>query len=283
MPRLIGIVSCFKEAKHRQAIRETWAKEIPDGWVLKFFLGGSDWKPETDPDVIAFMGPPATLAVMHPTKAAAIGLVSDLQPDEVVLDVPDSYLGTAWKGKSIQKWAFENDFDGLFLGMCDTLIFPKMLQKACVGECSAQVFIAAATKAYPKKVPCPHGGFGYWLSRRALKAIYDEPVRHYSEDQSTAFALHHAGVRIMPNPIFAGNRLLGGHVMIGSVSQHLSTKHQEFKPSDIYEAWARAQNVKILQHYPGWDGVCRKCQGVKFKMGIYGPRCSGCGELRPWQ
>jgi hypothetical protein len=281
MSKLIGIISCYKESSHRQAIRETWATEVPTGWDLKFFLGGSTWVPETDSAVIEFMGPPGTLASMHPTKAAPPPSEKwALADDEVVLDVPDSYLGTAWKGRGVQKYAYENGYDGLFLGMCDTLVFPKMLAQVCTGDCSAQVFKAAPGKAYPiPGVDCPHGGFGYWLSRRALEALSKEPVYHYSEDQSTAFALHHAEIPIRPNRLFSANRILGGYTVIGTVSQHLSTKHDEFTPGHIRDAWQRAKNA--FNKWPDWDGVCKKCKFTRFRMDIYGPRCEKCGDRFP--
>jgi hypothetical protein len=281
MAKLIGIISCHKEAAHRQAIRETWATEIPTGWDLKFFLGGSAWIPETDPEVIEFMGPPGTLASMHPTKAATspsdkVGPADD----EVILDVPDSYLGTAWKGRAIQRWAFERGYDGLFLGMCDTFVFPRQLKMVCTGDCAAQVFKAAPAKAYPiAGIDCPHGGFGYWLSKRALEALSREPVYHYSEDQSTAFALHHAGIKITANRLFSNNRLLGGYFVVGNVSQHLSTKHDEFTPQQIRDTWRRSKEV--FNRWPDWDGMCRKCGCAQFRSDIYGPRCLKCGDRWP--
>lgn len=278
--KLIGILSCHKEAAHRQAIRETWATEIPDGWTLRFFLGGSSWVPETDPAVLEFIGPPGTLAHMHPTKAAPC------QPekwapadDEVLLDVPDTYLGTAWKGRAVQRWALEQGYDGLFLGMCDTFVFPKMLVQIGAGDCVAQVFKAAPGKAYPVAgVDCPHGGFGYWLSKRALEALSKEPVYHYSEDQSTAFALHHAGIRIMPSRLFGNNRL-GGYMLTGTVSAHLSTKSVEFTPQQIRDTWRRAQEWRAP--WPDWDGKCKKCGCDIMRADLYGPRCLKCGDRQP--
>ena len=281
MSKLIGILSCHKEAAHRQAIRETWATEVPAGWDLRFFLGGSTWVPETDPDVIAFMGEPGTLAAMHPTKAAPppsdkVGPADD----EVILDVPDSYLGTAWKGRAVQRWALEHGYAGLFLGMCDTFVFPQQLTAACNGDCAAQVFKAAPAKSYPiHGVDCPHGGFGYWLSRRSLEALAKEPVYHYSEDQSTAFALHHAGIRVMPSRLFSNNRMLGQYMLTGTVSQHLSTKHDEFTPAQIHDTWRRSKEV--FKQWPDWDGVCKKCKFRRFRMDLYGPRCEKCGDRQP--
>ena len=277
--RLIGVVSCWKEAAHRQAIRDTWAKEIPTGWDLKFFLGGSSWVPETDPAVLEFIGPPGTLAVMHHSKAQNPPIRGVLLQDEVLLDCPDSYLGTAWKGKAIQQYALQQNYDGLFLAMCDTLVFPSMLQKACVGLVSAQVFTAAPAKAYPiSGVRCPHGGYGYWLSQRALEAIDHEPVRHYSEDQNTAFALHHAKIPIFANSYFNQSRL-GGIRAYRAVSQHLSTKGQEFLVMDITNAWRESQ--RTLDRWPGWDGVCKRCGEVRFKDSLYGPQCITCHSRKP--
>lgn len=281
MAKLLGIISCHKEATHRQAIRETWATEIPVGWELKFFLGGSDWVPETDPAVLEFIGPPGTLAHMHPTKAAISHPEKwALADDEILLDVPDSYLGTAWKGRAIQRYALEHNYDGLFLGMCDTFVFPKVLPLACQGECAAQVFKASPAKAYQVSgVDCPHGGFGYWLSKTTLEKLSKEPVYHYSEDQSTAFALHHAGVRITHSRLFSHNRILGGYMLIGSVSQHLSTKHDEFTPAQIRDTWRRSKEV--FKKWPDWDGTCKKCGCSVMRQDIYGPRCLKCGDRFP--
>lgn len=273
---LLGVLSCQKESSHRQVIRETWGKEVPTGFDLKFFIGTSDWAPESDLAVLEFIGPPNSLASMHPAKAAKLTSPS---PDAIPLDCPDSYLGTAWKGKAIQRYAVEHNYKGLFLAMCDTLVNPAVLKRACTGVAAAKVFRAAPAKAYSHTVPCPHGGYGYWLSRTALDAIYDEPVRHYSEDQSTAFALHHAGVEIFNSKFFYDNRLPGGQWIVGSVSRHLSTKAMDFQPHHIREAWVEAHRRPA--QYPDWDCVCRKCGGVSFKLGMYGPQCSECGDRKP--
>ena len=274
--KLIGVMSCHKETAHRQMIRKTWGAEVPASWDLKFFLGMSSWVPEEDPEVLATIGPAGTLGDMHPTKRHRPALSESLLPDEVGLDCPDCYLGTAWKGRAIQRWAIDHEYAGLFLCCSDTVVFPARLERACQGhDCVGQTFTGSATALYPHRVPCPHGGFGYYLSQKTLRAIYNEPVRHYSEDQSTAQALHHQEIKVKHSASFVGNRLLGGLLCSATVSQHISTKAGKFEPQDIKDAWDRGKTA--LKRYPDFDGVCKNCQGVKFKMGLYGPQCFFCG------
>lgn len=273
--KLIGVLSCHKEAQHRQAIRDTWAKEVKAPWEVKFFVGKTDACPSEDLEIVARIGPPGTLAMMHPSKKA-IGhhlLESD---DVLELDCSDTYLGTAWKGAAIRRYALEHNYDGLFLAMSDTLVIPSRLDAACSAPAIAQCFPAAASKGYPvPNVPCPHGGFGYYLSRAVMEAIKDDPVRHYSEDQNTAFALHAHRIGITNSQMFNGNYRLD-YINTGAVSLHLSTKYHEFKPEDIRSAWNRVQ--LLLAKWPDWDGICPRCQGVLFKPELYGPKCAKCGN-----
>ena len=50
---------------------------------------------------------------------------------------------------------------------------------------------------------------------------------------------------------------------------------------EFLEHGANRENAAFLadvkKRYPDFDGVCKNCQGGKFKMGLYGPQCFFCG------
>lgn len=285
MKYAVLVLSCFKDKANgtNKAILETWGKSMPDGWDLRIFMGGSSWIPENDPAVHAAIGEPGTLAVMDPVKAAPfVERNSDgLYSQEVSLpSAPDTYLGLAWKGKEARRWALDHNYAGIFMAMADTYVRMENLAKArdmfkrpAVGH----VFPAAASKGYPiAKVPCPHGGFGYWLSRNTMEAISTAPIRHYSEDQNVAFALHKCGIKIHHDPRLSQNNL---HA---SITSHLSTKWQAWDARMIYYAYKREQHrIALLETYgdkvKDWDGRCPRCHGYAITEGNKGPRCRHCG------
>jgi hypothetical protein len=274
--KLVGVLSCRKEYAHRNIIRDTWGKEVKLPWKLLFFVGTRLDSPEEDPEIVKILGTPGTLAVMHPTKLDKPSAPEKDEPDVIKLDTYDTYLGTSFKGKAIQRYAYEHNYEGLFLAMCDTLVFPDRLNKACVGHTAGQVFKASSAHGYPHPVACPHGGYGYWLDREVLGKLYNEPVLHYSEDQSTAFGLHKNGIMMQNSRSFAGASPQIGYITYGCVSNHLSSKFFEFKPEDISNAWEASKVQKAK--FPTWDGICPRCKGVLFRPGLYGPRCQGCGN-----
>lgn len=251
---------------------------MPNGWDLRIFLGGSAWVPENDPAVHEAIGHPGTLAAMDATKAAPNPPKEDVSLPEIVLpDAPDTYLGLAWKGRAARRWAIEQNYDGVFIAMADTYIrvnklfaYKDLVRRAA----SAQTFPAAASKGYPHpRVPCPHGGFGYYLSRQSCIAIANDPIRHYSEDQNTAFALHAHHIPIFNDNRFRSNNL--EFLTFNTISFHLSTKWQKWDPKVIYEMYQKERGA--VEKYPDWDGICKRCDGYKFKMGLHGPRCMTCG------
>ena len=277
----ICVLSCFKDKINgtHDAIMATWGKDVPSSWDLRIFMGGSSWIPEQDPTVLDFVGEPGTLAHMDAKKAAPTPRTDlPLLPEEVVLpDAPDTYLGLAWKGQVMRQWAIDQGYQGVFIAMADTFIRVKRLVGAYSmrdHDVVAQVFPAGASKAYPiKNCPCPHGGHGYWLSRKAMMAIAEDPVRHYSEDQNVAFALHAHNI-----PLFSDGRLNSHRpeMDFSTITLHLSTKGQAWDPSAIMLQYNNDRTRK--QQFPSWDGMCHKCGGIEFKKGVYGPRCLTCGS-----
>lgn len=257
----------------------TWGKTVPSSWDLRIFMGGSPWIPEQDPAVLDFVGEPGTLAHMDAGKARPTPpLPKTLLPEEIVLpDTPDNYLGLSWKGKAVRQWAIDNGYLGVFIACSDTYIRVGRLMAAAsmrTHDAAAQVFPAGASKAYPiPHVPCPHGGHGYWLSRKAMMAISEDPVRHYSEDQNVAFALHAHKIHLHHDGRLQDRR---PEIDFGSgISLHLSTKNQAWDPTALMAAWTDDHSKK--QQFPGWDGTCWKCGGDDFMKGVWGPRCRTCG------
>lgn len=95
MRALIATLSCHVYRGYEQAIRETWAKEIPEGIDHKFFLGCPK--------------------------------LSNAFPDEESLSVDDSFHGITKKTVGIFLWSLERGYDYVFKSDLDTLIRPALL------------------------------------------------------------------------------------------------------------------------------------------------------------
>jgi hypothetical protein len=94
MKKLIAIPSCHSLRDWQDTIRGTWAKDIPSGVDLRFFLGN----PKVEP-----------------------------VQEEVFLDVGDSLQELTHKVVAMFRWALENGYDHCFKGDLDTLVRPQAL------------------------------------------------------------------------------------------------------------------------------------------------------------
>ena len=113
MKILIACSSCWKQLDSNQAIRDTWAKYVPENWDLRFFIGNRNFTEEEEARLFTpeWMGSPGTLGNLAPSTArkSVIGDAKDLLPDEILLDCPDSYLALPWKTIESLKWALERE------------------------------------------------------------------------------------------------------------------------------------------------------------------------------
>jgi hypothetical protein len=159
---LIAVKSCAGHLTlgYHAVIRETWGKDARDAGIdVRFFTG-------------PFFG-------VH-------------EPDETVLDCPDDYNNLPKKTQAICEWACGKTYSHIFLCDTDTYIIPSKLL-ACgfenydyagkidrpFGETFSYTTVSrdVVIENHPRVFPWASGGYGYFLSRKALGVIaYMTPI-----------------------------------------------------------------------------------------------------------
>ena len=139
---LLAKVTCHKRPEFSNAIRSTWMPLVPrDREDIKFFFGR--------------------------------GATREPGPDEVFLDCDDAYLGLPDKVQSILRWAYEREYD--FVLKCDDDVVIKPAALLASGFEQADFTGWQDPGCKPGEIRTPWG-FCYWLSRRAMKLVIDNPL-----------------------------------------------------------------------------------------------------------
>lgn len=150
-----------------KAQRQTWVPLAQADFDVRFFFGHC------------------------PSDSPFLGM--DILEDEVLLDVPDDYDSLPAKVQAMYEWALKLGYEKVLKTDDDSYIVPGRLKEVCpvpphdyVGN------VRNATGGYP----APYSsGFGYWLSRRAMQLIVDEPLgKDLSEDRWVGNTLARHGV-----------------------------------------------------------------------------------------
>jgi hypothetical protein len=156
---LIAICTCHRFQNRTDMVRATWLKDITQLEYRFFFGKGGNRTPE---------------------------------PDEVFLDVDDSYEGLSWKTRAIMNWALNNGYDAVFKCDDDTFVFPERLAKA-LPRTPYEGRVNLSNKALAPNGWC--SGFAYWLSSQALGIIADAPEpKHKAEDLWVGITLNKHGI-----------------------------------------------------------------------------------------
>jgi hypothetical protein len=179
MKILIACSSCWRDVENgsNKAIRETWGQLLPEEMDLRFFIGGRDFTGEERAvlNTPKYLQSPPTIGNALNLKSPTIGNSANLLADEILLaDTPDGYLGLPWKTRDSLQWALDHGYDYIFRIFVDTYVFPNRLLYSGFEKHDAVgwTFICKSCLAHPNKEhTCPHGGCGYWTSRRAAQAI----------------------------------------------------------------------------------------------------------------
>lgn len=171
MKLLIAIPTCVSyegnpqttnrnQAERRQACRETWLRQLPDGVEYRFFYGRGN---------------------------------SSLEADEVRLnDCGDGYDSLSTKFRSICRFALDSGFDWLLRVDDDAYVYPDRLLSSCFEAHDYSGY----TIDYPKHLEWARycSGAGFTLSRKAMQIIGDALVDHPADDLWTGRVLHRAGI-----------------------------------------------------------------------------------------
>jgi hypothetical protein len=159
LPRiLIAVVGCRARLNQIQAQRSSWGKDCRD-FDLKFFTGKSD------------------------------GLLP--LPDEVFLDVDDSYTGLAAKVQAVCRWA-SCKYDWVLKTDDDSIVFPKRI-KLPHGSYAGWVQEPATDNW------C--SGLSYWLAKQTMEAVASaELTKQSSEDRWVGSVMKSKGVPALSYP-----------------------------------------------------------------------------------
>jgi hypothetical protein len=154
---LVAVATCHKYRARADAQRETWAKDIPEGMDVRFFLGGG--QPERD--------------------------------DEIILPVDDGYNALPEKTRGICRWARTNGYQRLFKTDDDCY---TQLNRLLASVPSAEY---VGRKRGPSGIfPAPYcSGLGYWLGPAAIHIVAEAEMNgDTAEDRWIANVLLSRGI-----------------------------------------------------------------------------------------
>lgn len=169
MKILIAVTNCWMFRKRQEVIRNTWLKNVPSCFDVRFFLGvGPNQKPE------------------------------QLKSDEVFCQVDDGYNGLPAKTRAMARFARDNGYDWMFKCDDDTYVQLDRLAKA-VQELMGDY--VGRLRGPSGNYPAPYAsGFSYWLSRRAFSIIADAKLTEdVAEDRWVGNTLHNHHMGCAPD------------------------------------------------------------------------------------
>lgn len=218
MPKiLIAISSCRRDARngYNQALRDTWVKDIPSDVEYKFFIGDGTPTNDNEEAIAASQtGCDLNRGINYQTKGAMSVIDAAAQPalvpkdDEVLLQVPDDYRHIAVKVRAIFQYALSQGFEYVFKCETDTYVVPDRLLKS--GFENHDILGGPAGKNLA-------GGSGWWMSRKAMQAVVNEPINTWSDDcwfptllRSKGFAVGH-DVRYSDESVSSINNFISTH------------------------------------------------------------------------
>jgi len=215
---LIAISSCRRDARNgfNQALRDTWVKSIPADVEYKFFIGDGTPTDDNEQAIAASQtGGDANRGIDYEAKgnasviAAAAEAPLEPKEDEVLLAVPDDYRHIAVKVRAIFQYAVEHGFDYVFKCETDTYVVPDRLLQS--GFQNHDILGGPAGKNLA-------GGSGWWMSRKAMESVVNDPINTWSDDcwfptllRGKGFSVGH-DVRYSDDSVSLGNDLISTHV-----------------------------------------------------------------------
>jgi hypothetical protein len=160
-PRALIAITTSHATAGRRSYQTAWRSRIPAHFDYRYFIG--------EPQTI-------------------------IDEDVITLPVPDSYANLTLKTLGIVSYAYDAGYTHVFKCDDDTFIVPdRLVVPDCdyTGHCRVN-------PPHNDGIDYCHGGRGYWLSRKAMKAILDAPVSLFSsgkiEDGAVAKALKLVGI-----------------------------------------------------------------------------------------
>jgi hypothetical protein len=161
MKVLIAVITSHTRMDWSNMLRETWVPLVKNADV-RFFLGRG-----------------APRVTMN---------------DEVILDCDDSYQGLPDKVKAVIKWAFDNSY--IYMLKCDddVVLKPKDLLASDFNKYDFSGHECAPKNQTP-------WGFNYWLSRKAMEIMRDQPLPQNNNDEAwVAHTMNRHGILLHSDP-----------------------------------------------------------------------------------
>ena len=147
MKLLFAIISCHKNRHRRDAVRNSWLKDVGNNADYKFFVGQGD---------------------------------SELEPDVIKLDVPDDYNSLPIKIKAVCQYMLDWGYDYVLKVDDDTYVFPDRIVFGI-----EEADYIGRWNAWSNSKDHPNGfcsGFCYWLSARSAKILANGSPNIKAED-----------------------------------------------------------------------------------------------------
>ena len=240
MRLLIAISSCRRDCRNgfNQALRDTWLKDLankhPDV-TYKFFVGDGTPTEDNEVAIVASQrgGTDANRGIDYEAKgkASAIDAVAEppleMKDDEILLPVPDDYIHIAVKVREVFRWALKNGFSHVFKCETDTYVVIDRLLKS--GFQKHDILGGAAGRNIA-------GGSGWWMSRKGMDAVVNEPINTWSDDcwfpsilRAKGFSVGH-DARYSDEKVSQSNNLISTHVgfKAGYDTNRMYRLHKEF-------------------------------------------------------
>jgi hypothetical protein len=206
MKLLIAVESCWKDRERHLGIRQTWGKHVSFA-DLSFFLGNAQ-APFSD---------------------------NELLGDEIWLPVNDDYAHLCEKTHAIISYAYRNGYEGMLKCDTDTFLIGERLEEFIKNNKSD--FVGYALPAYyPSEIGTsyPHGGAGYWLSKKAMKVVFNTSVCDFcmvgetllAEDSAIGRSMALAGIELTNDLRFSGYMKVHPAVTNEVITTHQVPKDQ---------------------------------------------------------
>ncbi len=200
---LIGISSCqaFENSGLNKPIRDTW---LPDAYGMSI-------------DVLFFHG--AGAVETHNT---------------ILLPVEDGMGGLTEKAKAKAKWAFDNSYDFMFSCFPDTYVCPGRL----LGSDFQHYDYLGREHQHPGGAPYCQGGPGYFLSRKAMRTLFENTTSYLNDDCWVGDVLNRGDIKRGDSKEFS--HLGPGPLRTNStITNHLSTQPGGYVGTNMYEEHRR--------------------------------------------
>ena len=226
-----------------QAMRDTFLKVLPSNLDYRFFIG--DGNPTGEDETALFESFNwSDSGYQNKALEGKRTIPTSYIPkeDEVILpNVPDDYARLAYKVRGQCRWALEQGYDYMLQIGSDIYIAIDRLMNSGFENYD---YVGKSCGNHPAAGGVYAGGGGYWLSRRALQFVVDQPVTFWAEDLWVGSLMNKNGIELHIDPRYAVD-----YPEIPLPNNDIITSHLgihdgvfgKYNPSLMYEIHDRAQ------------------------------------------